>query len=268
MDKVKPSFNDEINIFDLIRIISKRKWLIISIWVFLLVLAGIYTLNTKPIYQSTAKIFIGEYPFLNSRYGENIRIDSRKFEPPYAVAAKYNGYPGVSATWNKVQPDIVMFSSKSSDASDAYNHLVSVLNTISMEHDKKYQYLKERLHQQKQVLENNINSIGELLSKLESELKKNKQAQPTVYALMLIERSRLVESRTRAESQLTETVKNEALLLPTKIFQQPVKPKFPIKPNKIFLISITIVVGLLLGLFVAFFVEFISKITVQIRTER
>ncbi len=212
---------DEINITDYIRIIRKRKWLILGIFLTVLIGTGVFTFLLPENYKVETSLEIGI-------------IDRHLLEDPSQVVEKikgsiYGNYPGIKVT-NPKGTNLVKTEIVSKEPEDAKEILESINKSILTGHTNK-------LDSQRDILKNNIELLQEKIDFLLSKGQETAILQLEIYRLQ-----RPIED-----------------LQPTKIVQEPTIFERPVKPNLIFNLIIAGVLGLFVGIVLALGKEWWEK---------
>jgi len=261
---------DEVSLYDYIKVIRKRKWVIIAGTFVCVLAAGLTSLMLPPVYQATLDLKIG-------------RVWDTPIEDPHLVSEKLTSEFLLAKVIEELGLEISSHRLKeavrASILSDALVRLVAradtpqktteivngMANLLVAEHRDRYeramtpycQYEKDLAGQIKKV-ESGIAAVKTTISQLQ----RNLQGNATVVVLLQM---RLEQEETKLigfRRELQDVhVKNHSAIhsYPSQVDTPPIEPAYPVGPNKKRIILIAAVLGGLASLFIAFFIEYLEK---------
>ena len=248
-EKVQREY-EEIDLMNDIRIILKRKWLILGLFLVGVVGAGIITRFLPTKYQSETSLEIGQISGLVGAVSERKLIES----PPQLVekikSGFYGNYSGIE-TINPQNTDIVRIEVTTKDPENAKKILENINNSILAEHNNKINSQKEILEKN---LEKNQKDIDFLIEKIQKDISsliyKDQQIaslQAEIYSL----RRELQLENDKLQSKLQD-------FQPTQIIQEPSTP-LEKRPNLILSLVFGGILGIFLGVIFIFGKEWWDK---------
>lgn len=250
---------DEISVAELWAILAKGKWWVIGCIVASLLAAFTYLTLTKPVYEATAKIRIGQVAGgglfeapeviaarLLARYGEDLATGVKRESPWLKNASVPKGLASV-----------VQIVSEGDTPWQAVDLLNQVYAHVRESHEPTYaqgvKTLDERLgylESQRTVL---VGQIGEAQALIES----LKQKDPVQASLVLIESGRLATTVTNLDAERPAIVQQR--LAPqtqaTALLGEIETPAKPARPKRALVVTLALVVGLMVGVIAAFLVS-------------
>jgi len=271
MDEPKYLAEDEIDLRDYINVLIKRKILILSIFFIAVVTAAIVSLFIPKIYEISSTIQLGSINDILIKREDakeiilnknsllsiikelNLDIDTEKLQK------------GIKIT-DITNTNLIKISMKSSNIDTD----IKVINRIP----------SNLISQGQSILQQRTNLINERLTELESEIKNvleniiktqnlitgistSTDVSQSDQSLRII---LLQNTLPNYQSNLTSlrNQKNDIKILITnsrdfKVFDAPIKPKYPIGPNKKQNVLIAGIISLFFSIFLAFFMEFFHK---------
>ena len=220
--------SDEIDLMDYIKVLVKRKWLILIIFLAAVIVAGIFSFYSPKIYKIDTFLEIGRIG------GQAIGVPMQMIEAPGQVMEKINNgvygeYPGIKVN-NPQNTSLITMEMLSKEPRKAKANLEEINNNILTEHTNKINLNKNILEKEIDELQENINF---LISK--------EQETATLY-LTIINLRKEIEA-----------------LQPTKIVKSPTISEKPVKPRSALNIAVAGVLGIFIGIFLAFGKEWWEK---------
>lgn len=258
--KVSPKgYSDEIDFQQIVYIISSKRKIIFSVFLFFLGLSVLISLISKPVYQSSTVIFLGKYEstvnkaeyarliILSKTFLDNTanqlgleEIDKKSIE---AIAIKDNFLNIAAYSDSREQAQLI---------ADKIAELYCVM--ANAKYEKDYARIKEYIH----IIDNQISQVD--VSILNSEkvlenigkanISSNDKGMREFFALEHLYQNRsqknsLVSIRLQYQEQLDN-------LLDNTVIQKANFPKSPIKPNKKRNVLFGGILGLMAGVVTAF----------------
>jgi len=261
---------DEVILYDYIKVISKRKWLIIIGTFACILTAGLVSLSLPRTYEAVLDLKIGkvwgtpiEDPHLVSQKLTSEALLARVIEK-LDLEISSQGLKGAVRT-SVLHDSLVRLLARANTPQKATEVVNAVANLVVEEHQDRYervmtpyyQYEKDLAAQIKKV-ENNISAMEATLSHLQKDPQTNA---PTVILLQ----AQLEEKEARLVGFVRELrdvhISNYSLMKSsmTQVENPPVKPESPVSPRKKRIVLIAGVLGGIVALFMAFFLEYLEK---------
>jgi len=244
---------DEFSLFDLSRILFRRKWLVGGIWGLTLLVAIGYLIMTDPdpVYQSQAVIQIG---FVDPR---------GKLEDPNELSQRLGReLPRINASINN---DIITLTVQDRTKAGAKQYLERAVNQILSEHQIKFNIkFSDSMEGQRKSHDSLIQLIKELKNQymtISKMVEPAKKTSPYEAASIVVEKGRLLQRihDREKEARRLEIAINESLSRQTILLGGPTISDNTIKPNRKVVMALGFTLGLALGIFGAFFAEFFAK---------
>lgn len=208
--------DEEIEFMDYLRLILKRKWLIVTTLLVVVIATAIFSLLLPKVYKVDTSLEIGQ-------------IWGGVLEPQLQVEAKINNgsygeLPGVKAN-NPDWTNLIEIEVMSKEPQKAKEALQNIEELIIADHNKKINTQKALIEKEIEKLQGDINT---LIS----------QGQQEVAPLQL---------------EINNLQRQKETIQPTKITKQPTISEKPVKPKTFLNILIAAILGIFIGIFVAFF---------------
>lgn len=267
-------YDDEIELRDLIRPLWRRRWLILAVFVLSVLVAGVWSFMTAPVYQVYMLMSLGKYdsPIYTSPgpareviiSDDFIRevVEKLELEIPDEEFREFKRSI-------KVEPvsdaNMLKISIETKDRAQGKAVLQQIFNSFYGKSlpvfERQQQLLKKQLNTVQTALdqvENNIRSTAETLQQIESGSAGNLDRD--------FRRSQLLESAQGFEQQrlalLDRTLglqKDLNAMETAQVIRSPREPVYPIKPNKKLNVALAGVLGLMVGVFLAFGLEYVRN---------
>ncbi len=275
---------DDIDLRELLKVIKKRKSIIIVTVISFLVLAVIYLLVSKPVYEAVATLKIG-----GQLIGTNNSIEKKYFEDAgklkeylyvkYDVSGKYRKR-GVRSYIEDVSvprntKGFITIIACGPNNEEAIKTLKVALYDVIKKNEAYYNKVLNKYRLRLIYLNKNYNFLSKeittqtkILSDLSNKKNKIKKSNPDLAALIILQISQMKKNLITEKNDLLETKKNINL---TKLYMQPTylvmtkivgkiyTHNYPAKPKKKLILVAALITGLILGIFLVFFLEFIGK---------
>lgn len=252
--------SDELNFHDILSIILRWKWVFLGVWGFVIILALIYIFSAKPIYESKAEIYIGEYPVFAKSKKSIVAIPTKQvdfltklIEQPYVLVDRLKSQDGITAKWDSNKPELIEMSVLADSPEDALDRINKLLNSILDEHAITVNEIKKNLDSQRIILEKSKEHISQEIRVLNDNIKKNSSLENTQLA---IEKLHLLMQQNRSELITSSLMMYASLVRETSIVVQPKLEMNPIKPNKKLVTLGAVVFGFVLGILIVFIITF------------
>ncbi len=262
------AYNDEyeISLFELWSILVKRKKIIVGVIIGFLVLAGIYCLIKKPIYESKASLRIGSVPNigtivspdvvvykLNEMYGEEKNLG---IELPFLHETKVAESEG---------KDVISMIAYGKTPEEAQSLLKKINTNILVEHKEKYDSAVLALKGKIASLEENMEILDQEIEGLNSKVESSSENSEVVNSLLTFENVKLKQQRVNLSMEVLnlELQASELKARPTKVIIEPTVNEEPANQKTLLILAVALMAGAMIGVFVAFFMEFVQKAEVS-----
>jgi uncharacterized protein involved in exopolysaccharide biosynthesis len=259
---------DEINLMDYIKVILRRKWLILSVFVLAIIAAGIFSFVSPKIYRAETILEIGH------TRGAKIEALAQIVEKlelgvyRELIEARLDIPKNLKIeSENPRGANFLIIKAESAEPKLAKTVLEEINNLISVEH-------QEKIKVEKELLEKDIERLKTKIASSEEE-KKNIEAQIEILEKIPFEEQTLIsqfvlfstKERLEAKKQGIENVylqisdfkRSLEDIRPTKVVKSPTISEEPIKPRLALNMSIAGILGIFFGTFLAFLQEFLQK---------
>lgn len=157
--------NTEVDLRDYLKLIFAKKWLVLGVLLFVMVMAAVYNIQVPKIYEVSAWLEIG-------RIKESALIESSARINQKMKIGIYGSYPYNISIFNPDQTDFIQIKIESDKPDGAKKELETISNLILAEHEDKIKLKKEELEKEIKNLEtrnNLLKQIGTLEAKIEME---------------------------------------------------------------------------------------------------
>lgn len=261
---------DEIDLMDYLKVMIKRKWLILIIFILSAIAAGIFSYLSPKIYKIDTSLEVG-------------KVAEKIVEAPSQVVEKIKGdvygglireklkiseeeYPKIKAE-NPKDTNLIKIEIESAKPDLAKDILGKINNSILAEHQEKIKIKKELLEKDIERIKIKVASEEEEKKNLEAKVEALEKVLP--YQETPGSQFALFDTKEKLENKKQE-IENLYLKInslegsledirPTKIIKSPTVSEEPIKPKPLLNIVIAAVLGLFVGIFLAFFKEWWEK---------
>jgi len=216
-------YEDEIDLMDYVKVIFKRKWLILVIFLVAVIAAGVFSYFVPKIYKIDSSLEIGQ-------------IGGQVVEAPEQVVEKINNgiygwFPGIKVS-NPVNTNLIKIEAISKESQKTKKILEEINELILAEHNNK-------INSQKNLLEKEIERLQE---KIDFLILKGQET-----AILQLE--------------INNLQRQKEALQPTQVIREPTISEKPVRPKPVLNIIIAGVLGIFIGVFLAFGKEWWEKNT-------
>jgi len=270
-DKIE--YEDEIDLIDYVKVIIKRKREILTVFVFAVVIAFLFSVFFPKIYKIDTALEIGkigeetvEVPqqlvekIKNDVFGilvrEKLKISERDFEKYFQIKPE-----------NPKDTYLVQIEIDSKKPQLAQKILEETNNLILSDHQEKIKAKEELLKKDIERLKNKVSSLEEEKKNLEAKIEALQkvllyQQDPGTQFALFDTKEKLERKKQEIENLYLKINSLERTLediLPTQIAKPPTISEVPIRPKPLLNIVIAGVLGIFLGVFWAFLKEWWEK---------
>ena len=275
--EINSSYSDEIDLFELWRILVKRKWQVLVVTFLVVVLSTAYAFFTKPVYKASGLIEIGRFLFSDEKGAQfklwdspsDVAIMAKQLEKGAKVSIPKVGRLQAE---NIIQVDIEAGSPKAAE-----NRVRKLVERIITKHENTLRQLEEEKSREIEELEKSIimlerksDSLGRVVNRIvkreEDSLEKQMLGLVAILKLEIFKDKQNILKLKKNLSSLKKSI-SPVFLKPTTLINLK-SPQTPVKPKKKLIIMLGIVTGLMCGVFVAFFSEFIEKSKGKVATSK
>ncbi|MDF2953362.1 MAG: Exopolysaccharide export protein/domain GumC/Wzc1 [Thermodesulfobacterium sp.] len=258
--QIPAQYEDEINLYDLWKVIVKRKKLIIGLFVIAILASAIISLLMPKIYRGEAVL---KLPTKEPQASELINIigkidtkeDIKRIFPNTAHLITDVKLKEIKVSRNQVSKDKFLLIIEAKDKNiltHAFTEFITYLNNLP--------FIKRSVEEERQRLLIQLEEIDKLIAKLTKNIKTYKKLFETGKITLVgfnpieLEKSILdLKVRKIAIKQALNRLKGVEMLEEPRISENPVKPKIMLN------IAIAGISSLFVGIFLAFFIESITK---------
>lgn len=249
--------NNDISLFDLLQILVKRKWLIVTTVVVCLIGGAIFFADAPPTSEVSATLKIGQV--------RNYPDAATLLENPADLIARLSAQGAVKASLQSGTHNIINLKAVSTDENDASKRMRSVIDGIMQSHASIYednvQPVSERLARlklQKQSLENELSTLIRLVDKI-------RESDPAQASILVLQRSNLTSMLYQIDNSIAH-LSQQLSGLQTRPSELVVQIKTVTKTNnskKSVRLALVVLFGLMVGVMLALVSEFFSKIKIN-----
>lgn len=280
---------NEVDLRDYLRVIAKRKWIIISVFLAAVAASGVVSFLLPPVYEVTSilqigKLHVGEKgekpieginTICEALRGEIVLTETIKRLKLDIVPQELKGKI-------KVEPikgtELIRITVKENDPQKAAQIANAIPGVLIEEHQAKLQKYKDFNSEKKKVLEGYISEDGECLKHIKQEIEalnkkieslgsvadeaKLRELKAYLSNLEVVEarRERIYAGLRAYRREIAKVEREEAFgIEPTELFISARVPYSPIGPKKRLNVTVAAMLGLLGGLGLAFVVEYFKK---------
>jgi len=225
---MEPQYEEEIDLMDYLKVIIKRKRLILTVFLVVIIVAGIFSFLSPKVYEVGTTLEIG-------------RIRGQIIEPIPQIIEKiesgiYGRIPEMKVSSPK-DTNFIKIELTSSEPQRTKKELANLTELILNEHNEKIDFQKDLLEKEIKRLEGNINFL--LLRGQET-------------AILQLEINNLERQR--------------ELFQPTKLVIEPTISEKTVSPNLVLNMVVAVILGLFIGIFLVFFQEWWEKNKTKLKT--
>jgi len=249
---------DEIDLRELLRTISRYKKFIILFTLAVTLAAGVYAYLKTPIYEIKADVQVG--------YVSNSNSKIYLIDPPALklfILNTFNDqkkvYPKVSTTLVKGTRDILNITIDSVSNESAKAHLQTILNEIKRKEGTKLQAYTQNIEAQIKILQEQSKQLQKQLPILYKSLEKVKE--PFIYQVLLSNIKKTNDEILNIRLKVNELKDKISPLniTRTNVIGEIKQQDTPVKPKKKLIVIVAFITGLILSIFLVFFFEFVKS---------
>jgi len=282
-EKIQTEY-DEIDLMDYVKVLLKRKWLILAIFLSAAIVAEVFSFLMPKVYKIDTALEIGQVAGVPiedpGQVVEKIKGDVYGIFAREKLGIPEEKYPKIK-TENPKDTRLISLAIESAEPQQAKNILEEINNLILAEQQEKIKVKKGLLENNIEVAKKDIERIKAKIGFLEEE-RKNLEAKVealqkilpyqqdpgTQFALFdtkekLEQKKQEIENRyleiNSLENQINSLQGQIEDIRPTQVIESPTVSASPIKPRPLLNIVIAAILGLFIGVFLAFFQEWWEK---------
>lgn len=240
-------YNDEISLVDLWNVMYKWKKLAGLVILAVFIASIVYILAATRVYESSAVIAIGS--------------TDKIIEDPGLFSAKARERLGIAteASKNKNEANILTLKASANDPELAREKLADAISALLENHAEITRQYNEYLKSNFQLKKTQESKLSALLQQYENRIKAVERQNPSLAAIMTIDRRSLLERILTLQETIEKLEANLMQTTPTEVLREPSTPTSPIKPKTKLVLALSLVSGIFLSIFAAFFAEFVQK---------
>jgi uncharacterized protein involved in exopolysaccharide biosynthesis len=264
---------EEDSLIDLLRVLIKKKYKILSITIGVAVIFLILSVLTPKIYETTTVIEVGTTPWgiLDNLVDLKAKIDNGAYGEMLKDRSQTNKTFKITT---EVPKDSRLLTMKinSSDPEGAKKYLEEINKLILEEHQEKVKMHNGFIDKDIETVEKKINALEAEKKNLEAKIKvlENSISSSVLSQIAL---SYFQDKLNSEEQQIQELSfqrnnfqKQKEAIEPTKVVKEPTSSSHPIRPDLKINTIFGLIIGLFLGIFWAFFDEYWQKNKNPIKT--
>jgi capsular polysaccharide biosynthesis protein len=246
-------YDDGLNLVDLWEVLTRRKKIVISTFVLVVLCAIAFAFLTKPVYESKAVIQVGQISLVGQLEDTSILMERLQGHP---FIKKIEARQGKASS-------IIAITVQAASQAEARQQLQKITDQLLHEHDLKYDTEMASQQQKYASLRQAIDTVQSLtneLSLLIVEMTKKKEfAQATILVLEKINLVKKLGDLDLAAITLDRNITHAGVTYHTRLIAEPKSSATLIKPKPKRIITLSIMLGVILGIVSAFIVESIDK---------
>lgn len=255
---------DQVDLVEIWSILARRRYWILGAVLLAVVLAGVYVFLKAPIFESRAKIEVGQI---------SANDQPMAFEPAEVLATRLLARYGPIAPDASPRPRPYLTQASPQKGTSAVIELVAEGDAREETADLLETIYREISESHRDIYEQNIGALTERLRQLDDQrtalrlhlqeatnlLDTLKASNPIQASLLMLERGRVLTSLSELEAQRPRLVQQlaEPQSRPTRLLNEIAAAAQPSEPRPAAALTFALVVGLVAGVLVAFFVEFL-----------
>lgn len=263
---------EEVELYDYLKVIGKRKWLIIIGTLVCVLAAGLVSLRLSKVYETTLDIRIGKVwgTFLEDPHLVSETIKSKSFLAK--VINKLNlelSSHGLKGTVKAsiIKDNLIRLTVEADSPAKTVKIIDAMANLILENHRDKYDKAMAFYYQYEEDLTSQIAKVESRVTEMETTLfRLQKNPQTNAPAVILLQ-AQLEQKETQLISFIRELrdvrVKNYSEMNSemTRVENPPIPPINPVAPKKRQIVLIALVLGAIASLFMAFSLEYLEKMS-------
>jgi LPS O-antigen subunit length determinant protein (WzzB/FepE family) len=266
---------DKIDLRELFSVLKRRKILVMLVTLIVTILAVIYLLMAKPVYEIKS---IVEVSLIDDKPVQSINDTKQKLDFTYEVDVKNKEIelPVVSEiSIPKKTTSLLVIKTQGYSNEDAVTLMTKIVDEITTQENEKITIykdtVKEKLAQVEADILRNEKTATELKAKIADyenkflSISKKDAALAGIYAIEIGKKESELYSMVNRISTLRSQKNDLALSIsdlriqPTRVIGDFEVLDKPIKPKKALIVVVAFITGLMLSVFLAFFLEFIRS---------
>lgn len=264
-----PAREEEIDLYELLAVLARRKKLIIAVFLAAVVAAGAVLLVTKPVYESRAVLAVGSVAQagqkdVKTQALEDPQVLVQRLKEQYQVDDKTVGarpLPRLESVTQdkKTANNIIILTADAYTAADAQRFLQDAVAQVMAQHKELYDTVAAEQQTRVATLRQQLQTVDRNMADLDRQAQATAGRDNSLAAIMVMEQSSLQNQHQELTRQLAEaaTLASPVYIKPTQVLRDATLPVKPIKP-KLWYVAIAGVLGLMLGVCAALVAEAVS----------
>lgn len=250
----RPAYDDEIDLVELWLVLWRRKWIVASVFILTLAIAGVYLSMTKPLYESKVRLIIGQVQGVGN-IEQSSRISATLSEQ---LEASLNREAMLISAEPVGRSNLFEITIQGENPSATYETAENFAMQIINDHSDQFNRISNPIRKKLSFVQEQIFAIQSLLQKFKI---LNTHEEESLDTLALLEKSRLLTELSSLEQQQMELQiqLDPVNTYPTTVLAPAKYPENPVKPKTSLIMALSTVLGLMIGVFVAFGLEFIQN---------
>lgn len=273
----QPVYDDEISLVDMWLMLLANKWLALSVFLAVILCAGLYLSVARPVYTSQAIISVGVVPddasgqivIKNSMFVAGRRFIENPALLVFDVQEKFGSGPGFPALGpvvhkSRVDDSLVELSAQGYSPEETRHFLQNVVDAIIAEHTLKYEAVYSGLSL---VVEGKAKAVAELDREINrlSELVENLgKTDPDRASILLMQIGYLLQQKIQQSEQYNKLKAGlDIRLPPTRVLKSVSASSSPSRPRSGLIFAVAVVLGIFAAVFSVFIVEFMRAVKLR-----
>lgn len=255
---------DEISLAEIWQILTTRKWLVLAAPVITVLLAVTYLALTKPLFESTAHVLIGQVArgqlvknpaVLVTELKEKYRVDDK------SISQVYPRLYSVSFD-KKDSSSILLLKTEGHTPQGVKAYLTEITEEVLMEQKRLFEQGIQLKQAHLQALTDQVENFEAYQIQLDKRIEDIAKKDPTQAAILAVEKGKFLATMPDLENQRFELQNSmrEYESYPAKLISEPRLPEKPFKPKRALVLLSAAFLGLIFGIVAAFFAEYVVKI--------
>lgn len=250
------AYRDEISLFDLWAVLIRWRLLLVSIWVLMIFVAGIYLGLADRRFESSSVVQIGRIAGqsiipaddLVLELKEHYRLGDAGRQLPYLASIGVEG------------DDAVVLRVQAHSGLEARSYLNQVVEKLITEQSQRYELARDERESELRALDSQILALNREIAKLTTAAK-SVATNHLVESLLIVQRSTLQMGLPALQRQRAQLQQELSILdtYPTRVLRDATLPDHPSQPQFSLIVGLAFLFGGMLGVMGALFAEFVHQ---------